>query len=682
MGILVWPEDQEIICDKIRKKKSPIKYILKTKDDSTLLPIWLKHYLAIAEPKDIVIADNNSLDPDVINIYNSVADDVVIFKYVSDPNFGFHNIIHNRFYFSEFYKAIGEAAPYSILVDTDELLFAPEHQILGNDRNRIISALDQAGGSALPSIWLDTVRGSSQIARIGADQSSIVQGLKWGKPIIPTSFLDANDFLIHNIQFPSDLYSENQRVPLYLLHLKEYSRDQRLRVNREKLVARRFIADGASFESIADTEFAGMKDGTIGRLVGEIRSLLKSTEEDFREPTELPLDCVKFTSSRPTEFGSKATRDILKSFEESYVAFIKATLCGNKLASGMANDQDLVSQPAAATSGTSKLQTEADGKLMDMEARQNENSKGNVENVLFSDHGLVISGWCSWAGSSPDDFAVTLGSLSLPAIFINRSGRPDVRDHHPEVTENSGFEIRVAYHDIPKSIDFNERIRISVPRAFVMSSGKIDWPERVVASLTDSPSIPSVPAMPAECVVALRSAMSSSNCYLEFGTGGSTIMALDSGVSMLVGVESDWVWLRGVKIRAKELTHNVDVQLIHSNIGDTCEWGFASSEARWKNWYGYAVAPWHTRSFANFEPDLILIDGRFRVACLLASLIFAPKGCRIFFDDYTDRLHYHHVEDIVKPVRTIGRMAEFVVQQEIDKDRLWLSFLSAVTDQR
>jgi hypothetical protein len=61
------------------------------------------------------------------------------------------------------------------------------------------------------------------------------------------------------------------------------------------------------------------------------------------------------------------------------------------------------------------------------------------------------------------------------------------------------------------------------------------------------------------------------------------------------------------------------------------------------------------------KPNLVLVDGRFRVCCFLTSLIFAEKGTKIFFDDYTNRPHYHFVEKFIKPSETCGRQALFIV---------------------
>ena len=66
----------------------------------------------------------------------------------------------------------------------------------------------------------------------------------------------------------------------------------------------------------------------------------------------------------------------------------------------------------------------------------------------------------------------------------------------------------------------------------------------------------------------------------------------------------------------------------------------------------------------------MLVDGRFRVACFLTSLIEADAGATILFDDYTDRPHYHLVEDYAPVVDQAGTQVKFVVPDNLDKARI------------
>ena len=59
------------------------------------------------------------------------------------------------------------------------------------------------------------------------------------------------------------------------------------------------------------------------------------------------------------------------------------------------------------------------------------------------------------------------------------------------------------------------------------------------------------------------------------------------------------------------------------------------------------------------HPDLVLIDGRFRPACLATTILRIKRPVTVLFDDYRNRESYHAVEQFAKPVEMAGRMARF-----------------------
>ena len=143
--------------------------------------------------------------------------------------------------------------------------------------------------------------------------------------------------------------------------------------------------------------------------------------------------------------------------------------------------------------------------------------------------------------------------------------------------------------------------------------------------------------------------------YLEYGSGGSTVEAARRNKKFTT-VESDRLFLRAVK----QKIGNHSGRLIHVNIGKTGEWG-APAEKRWWPWRRwlwsrYAAAPWKF----PISPDLVLIDGRFRVHCALYSIKqLAGREFEILFDDYAGRPFYHAVERFAALNGMFGRMARF-----------------------
>jgi hypothetical protein len=172
--------------------------------------------------------------------------------------------------------------------------------------------------------------------------------------------------------------------------------------------------------------------------------------------------------------------------------------------------------------------------------------------------------------------------------------------------------------------------------------------------------IPRKPHMELEGLELLTSRLSESSCFMEYGAGGSTVLAGELGVSTVYSVESDRGFLDAVKGAVAETASGPTLIDHYVDIGPTAEWGNPKDSSKAANWPLYASSIWcRILEGGSAQPDLVLIDGRFRVACFLATLHFSKPGTTILFDDYHDRPNYHVVEKYLKPINRAGRMAEF-----------------------
>lgn len=150
------------------------------------------------------------------------------------------------------------------------------------------------------------------------------------------------------------------------------------------------------------------------------------------------------------------------------------------------------------------------------------------------------------------------------------------------------------------------------------------------------------------------------DCFLEYGAGGSTVLAGGMGVGTIYSVESDRGFLNAVKGAVSENSSAAVLFDHYVDIGPTVEWGNPKDSSKAASWPLYASSIWsEIVSQGLVQPDLVLIDGRFRVACFLATLHFSRPGTTLLFDDYHERPHYHVVEKYLQPVGRAGRMAEF-----------------------
>lgn len=173
------------------------------------------------------------------------------------------------------------------------------------------------------------------------------------------------------------------------------------------------------------------------------------------------------------------------------------------------------------------------------------------------------------------------------------------------------------------------------------------------------------PHMEAEGLAVLREQLSACRSYLEYGAGGSTVLAAAMGVGSILSVESDSGFLDAVREAARG-EPGADAIVAHPvDVGPTADWGNPVDPSCARRWPDYPGSVWQRIASGEVEsPDLVLIDGRFRVACFLATAMRARPGTVILFDDYVDREHYHVVEKWLKPASHAGRMGRFVVPED------------------
>lgn len=178
--------------------------------------------------------------------------------------------------------------------------------------------------------------------------------------------------------------------------------------------------------------------------------------------------------------------------------------------------------------------------------------------------------------------------------------------------------------------------------------------------------------MPAPVAAHVALCYGVADVILEYGSGGSTVLAAELPDKVIFTVESDAAWLADVQgwfdanpTPSRPLLH-------HADIGPTKAWGAPKSESSFRLWPGYPNSVWDRPDFQ--APDVVLIDGRFRLACLLTTMLRITRPTVALVDDYLKRPTYHTVETLVAPTRMVGRMAQFDLQpQMVPMDRLsWL----------
>ena len=162
-----------------------------------------------------------------------------------------------------------------------------------------------------------------------------------------------------------------------------------------------------------------------------------------------------------------------------------------------------------------------------------------------------------------------------------------------------------------------------------------------------------------------------SKYYLEFGTGGSTIRALQKSKAKVYSVESSQAWIDTISrykiinfFRKKRLT------LFYVNIGKTKNWGYPADESLRHLYPDYSAKVFETINKEKL--DTVFVDGRFRVACVLSTIInvYPSTRVRIIIHDFWSRSHYHDILKYLDEIESVDDLAVFSLKEKIDLEKV------------
>jgi hypothetical protein len=168
--------------------------------------------------------------------------------------------------------------------------------------------------------------------------------------------------------------------------------------------------------------------------------------------------------------------------------------------------------------------------------------------------------------------------------------------------------------------------------------------------------------MPEAEAARVAEAYAAAGVILEYGSGGSTIIAAELPGKTVFSVESDRAWAEMMQawLMQNPPKGGTKVDVIWSNVGKTGEWGRPLDDSAWRHYVEYPLAIWQRDAFV--QPDVVLVDGRFRPGCAMATAFCTARPVTMFVDDYKRREGYHAIEEFLGVPRLIGRMAEFDVE--------------------
>lgn len=162
-----------------------------------------------------------------------------------------------------------------------------------------------------------------------------------------------------------------------------------------------------------------------------------------------------------------------------------------------------------------------------------------------------------------------------------------------------------------------------------------------------------------------------SRYYLEFGLGGSTIRTLLKSNAMVFSVDSSSEWIDELReysyIRMME---NQRLKLFHVNIGPIRKWGHPVDKGINKEKFPY-YSGYVFDQIKNVKLDTVLIDGRFRVACALKTIMeYSNKGnILLLIHNFWNRYHkYHVLLNYLVEVNRADKLSLFSIKKNVDLD--------------
>lgn len=168
------------------------------------------------------------------------------------------------------------------------------------------------------------------------------------------------------------------------------------------------------------------------------------------------------------------------------------------------------------------------------------------------------------------------------------------------------------------------------------------------------------PRMSAAEITQLELQLAGRDSLLQFGCGNATLVAARQ-VRKIVAVDGDAAWLDEVGQNLARAA--IDFTPFHADIGPTRAGGYPADAGRARDWPRYHIDVW--RKLAG-SPDAVLLDGRFRVACLLQSIIHCKPDCIFLFHHFVDRPAYQVVTRHVDVLARVDTLAVLRTKPQVD----------------
>lgn len=297
--LMEWSKMADEIAEEITRRTGFLKIILKTKNDEFFLADWIDHHAKIVGIENLIIADNGSDCETVHQLYHSYGKDLLSFSFS-----GNHNLIHSMRHYQKLYSALSKSTALRLFLDTDERLIWMDSNSWHDGREVLYRLKAAQVDGVMPTGLLSNLLGSATEFHFLGEFHQQSAWL-WGKAIVPSGVddrfvKDRHIERLHNCQFERDTFCSEFSANLNVLHLLNLDKQQRLKINKAKLVNFGIAKDEESYEMLA------AREGDYGpptRFIREIKNLLE-WDGNLRRYDELPEGAIRLLPNHKIEVPS------------------------------------------------------------------------------------------------------------------------------------------------------------------------------------------------------------------------------------------------------------------------------------------------------------------------------------------------------------------------------------------
>lgn len=164
-----------------------------------------------------------------------------------------------------------------------------------------------------------------------------------------------------------------------------------------------------------------------------------------------------------------------------------------------------------------------------------------------------------------------------------------------------------------------------------------------------------VPSMTASEIDCFRRHVQNARVYLEFGCGGSTKLAAEAGVGQIYSVDTDQEWVENCRRHPSIAPLVSEGRAIFQwiDVGPIKRWGYPTDRSHVDRWPSYSLSVWEK---IEGTPDVVLVDGRWRVSTAVQTLLRCPSSTKLLVHDFPLRASYHQILPFVEVIEEVDSL--------------------------